>query len=141
MVGVGNNLPGLGLSVEKYLGDSPFSVFAGAGYIFDAYDGRGARGTGVAGGFRAYSRGRKHRIFGELSFAPVAVEVAPEGSGQRGQAISYGPGASVGYNLVSRGGFTLLISAGVGQAITGPGYVHSTKFVSSLALGHTWRRR
>ena len=140
-VGVGTNVPGAGLSAEKYLADGRFSIFAGVGYLFDTYDGRGATGAGVAAGLRAYSGGLKHRVFGEVSFSPVAVEVAPQGSGLRGQAISYGPGASVGYNLVTHGGFTLSLSAGTGRAVTGPSNVHGTEFLSSVALGHTWVRR
>jgi hypothetical protein len=127
--------------VEKYFANGRFSAFAGAGYIYDTYDGRGATGAGLAGGLRAYSGGRKHRIFGELSFSPVAVEVASEGSGRQGESISYGPGASVGYNLVTRGGFTLFISAGVGQGVTGSSVAQSTELLSSFTLGYTWVRR
>ena len=137
--GVGSTVAGVGLSAEKYLGHGVFSVLGGIGYVYDTHDGRGATGAGVAAALRAYSHGRKHRIFGELSFSPVAVEVAPEGSGLRGQTISYGPGASAGYNLVTHCGFTLSLSAGIAKAVTGG--ADNSGFISSLTLGHTWVRR
>ena len=139
--GVGNDVAGVGLTAEWYYGDSRFSVFAGGGYVYDSHDGRGATGAGAAAGLRAYSSGRKHRMFAEVSFSPVAVEVAPEGSGLRGETICYGPGASVGYNLVTHGGFTLSLSAGVAQAVTGPSNVNGAYLLSTMALGYTWVRR
>ena len=140
-VALGSDVAGVGLSAEKYLAGGRLSVFAGAGYIFGSSDGRGATGAGAAGGLRVYSGGQKHRVFGEASFSPVAVEVAPEGSGLRGETISYGPGVSVGYNLVTSGGFTLALSVGVGQAVTGSSDAHGTEPLSSIALGYTWVRR
>ena len=139
-VGLGNTVPGIGVSVEKYISGGQASIFGGAGYVPDSYDGRGAKGAAVAAGLRAYTRGRKHRAFAELSISPVAVEVAPEGSGLRGRTISYGSSLSVGYNMVTHGGFTLALSTGVGQAMTGAAGAHGTEFVSSIALGHTWAR-
>jgi len=140
-LGGGSSVPGLGISAEKYLREGRVSFFGGVGYIPHSQDGRGAAGTGVAGGLRAYSRGRVHRAFVEASFSPVAVEVAPEGSSVSGEKFSYGPGVSVGYSMVRQSGFTVMVSAGAGQGVTGPSDLHSTQFLSTIAVGHTWVRR
>jgi len=138
--GFGTSVPGFGLSAELYFARGHASLFGGGGYIPHTHDGRGAAGMAAAGGLRAYTHGLVHRGYFEISFTPVAVELAPEGSELPGQSISYGPGVSIGYSLVKQSGFTLTLSIGVGQAITGPESVHGTQALSSLTIGHTWRR-
>lgn len=140
VIGDGSSIPGTGLSAERYVAQGQFSVVGGVGYILPSRDGRGASGFGIAGGLRAYTSGRVHRGFAEMSFSPVAVEVAPEGSRLSGKAFSYGPGVSLGYSLVKPRGLTFWLCAGVGRAVTGPSYVHGTEPLLTIAFGRTWVR-
>jgi hypothetical protein len=143
LAGFGTSLGGLGAGAEAYFADSRMSAFAGAGYVVPTQDGRGASGLGLAGGMRMYTGGRRHRAYVEASVSPVAVEVAPEGSGLEGQNLSYGPGASLGYQFVGVGGATFAASLGVGYALSSASGVDSgrVQVLSTMGLGYTWHRR
>ena len=53
----------------------------------------------------------------------------------------YGPCGQLGYQFASRGGFTFLLSLGVGYALGAEGYENRTQGLAGLGLGYTWRRR
>lgn len=134
--GVGNAMGWFGAQGERYFGLDRLSAFLGAGYTPSLDQGQ-ATGPTFAAGLRGYTAGFKHRGFLEASVSQIFAEVT---SGESGRRL-YGPGLAAGYQLVSRGGFTLMVSLGLGYA---PGMDEGESKVGGLAnlgLGYTWRRR
>lgn len=133
LAGVGNAMGWFGLQGERYLGHEVFSVFGGLGYT-PAVDAGDASGVTVAAGGRLYTPGRKHRGFLEVSVSQLAVEQSCFDSCSR----FYGPGLQAGYQFVTRGGFSLLASLGLGYA---PGVRDGDGNVVGMVgfgLGYTW---
>jgi hypothetical protein len=129
LAGMGNSLGWFGGQAERHFGDR-VSVFAGLGYT-PPVDGVPSGITG-AGGARIFTAGVKHRGFLELSVSQIAVE---SGIDRR----YYGPGLQAGWQFVSRGGFTLMASGGLGYILA----EHVSERVQpllGLAVGYTWRR-
>lgn len=73
----------------------------------------------------------------EFSVSQVAVTAAPE----RGR--HYGPGMQAGYQFTAKGGFTLLLSAGVGIWRRENQGATTTEFteIGNIAIGYTWPHR
>lgn len=138
--GLGNSLGILGFQGERYLKRGRASAFVGLGYSFDTGE-SGMLPTGIAGaaGFRLYTPGLKHRAFLEASVSELAKCAPYYGLEPVEGARSYGPGMQLGYQLVTRSGFTLAASAGAGYA---PGVDFGDKvfMTAGLAMGYTWRR-
>lgn len=136
LAGIGNTLGWFGAQGELYFGQQArASAFVGAGYT-PAVDEGDPSGPTFAIGVRGYTRGLKHRGFLALSLSQLAVESGFVPNPRR----FYGPGLELGYQFVSRGGFTALVSAGVGYA---PGVPEGEKQVGevlALGFGYTWRR-
>ena len=137
--GVGNAMGWLGVQGERYVGTGRLALFAGLGYVVGVQE-RQATGVAVAAGVRAYTQGIRHRGFLELSISQVAAEIAPEGSATRGEARPYGPGLQVGYQYVSRGGFTVLLSGGLAYAINPTPNESHVQSMVGIGFGYTWRR-
>ena len=137
--GLGNAMGWLGLAAELYLSGGRFSGFGGVGYTPEIDPGD-PTGLTFAAGARAYTLGNKHRAFAELSFSQVAISSRPTflGGGER----HYGPGIQVGYQHVRPGGFTFMVSAGVGYALGVDEFVTGSSIgpLLNLGLGYTWRR-
>ena len=100
-----------GAQAERYFTHGRLSAFGGLGYTprVDAFD---PEGVTLAAGVRGYTAGLKHRGFAEASLCQVGVLSDPEHPSR-----FYGPCAQLGYQFASRGGFTLLLSLGVGYAV------------------------
>lgn len=134
LAGFGNDLGWFGLQGEKYFAGDRLSAFGGIGHTPSVDDGDPS-GLTVAAGVRGFTPGNTHRGFLELSVSQVAVESGPGG------ARLYGPGVQAGWQYVSRGGFTVLASLGLGFAssdLVGESNVHG---LVNLGFGYTWRRR
>jgi len=139
--GFGNSLGILGFQGERYLKQGRMSIFVGLGYSFETGE-IGLLPTGVAGaaGLRLFTPGLKHRAFLEASVSELAKRAPTYGLEPVEAARSYGPGIQLGYQLVTRSGFTLAASAGAGYA---PGVDVGDKvfMTAGLAMGYTWRRQ
>ena len=134
--GVGNSMGWFGAQGERYFGPDRLSAFVGAGYTpsLDQFE---PSGPTFAAGLRGYTAGFKHRGFLEASVSQIFTESNAFEPGRR----LYGPGLSAGYQYVSRGGFTLMTSLGLGYA---PGVTEGNTKIGglvNLGLGYTWRRR
>ena len=129
----------LGVAAELYFSGGRFSGFGGLGYTPEIDEGD-PTGLTFAAGARAYTLGIKHRAFAELSFSQVAITSPPSflGGGER----HYGPGIQLGYQHLRPGGFTFMVSAGVGYALGVDEFVTGSSFgpLLNLGLGYTWRR-
>jgi hypothetical protein len=91
--------------------------------------------TFAAGG-RVYTPGRKHRGFLEVSVSQLAVEQFCFDTCSR----SYGPGVQAGYQFVTRGGFTLLASLGLGYAPGVRAGQNKVGGMGGIGFGYTWHR-
>ena len=139
VAGVGNDMGWLGVGAEFYFSGGRLSGFGGIGYTPEIDPGD-PTGPTFAAGVRAYTLGIKHRGFAELSFSQVAISTRPAflGGGER----HYGPGIQIGYQYVRAGGFTFMVSGGVGYALGVDESVTSSSVqpLLNLGLGYTWRR-
>ncbi len=152
VAGSGNAMGWLGVAAEFYFSAGRLSGFGGVGYLPEIDQGD-PTGLTFAAGVRAYTLGIKHRAFAELSFSQVAIEGAtlafveePIGvfnfvvvkEGER----HYGPGIQAGYQYVTAGGFTFVVSAGFGYALGVDDSVASSSVggLGGLGLGYTWRK-
>ena len=133
--GTGNALGWLGLQGERYWARDRLSAFVGAGYTpeIDAGD---PSGPTFAAGLRGFTPGYKHRGFLELSVSQLALVY---GSAEEGRRL-YGPGLQAGYQFVTAGGFTLMLSLGLGYAPGVPEGESEVGGMGGLSLGYTWRR-
>ncbi|MGH7631523.1 MAG: hypothetical protein ACREOF_19475 [Gemmatimonadales bacterium] len=130
LTGVGNSLGWFGAQGERYFAGDRLSVFGGLGYTPDVD--ANASGITVAAGLRGFTAGGKHRAFVELGISQIAVQ---SGIDRR----LYGPGLQAGWQFVSRGGFTVMTSAGLGY-IPAEDVSHPVQALIGLGLGYTWRR-
>ena len=133
--GIGNAMGWFGAQAERYFTHGRLSVFGGLGYTpsVDAFD---PEGVTLAAGVRGYTAGLKHRGFAEASVCQVATL-----SSQDHPTRFYGPCGQLGYQFASRGGFTALLSLGVGYALGGLAQGHRGQGLVGVGLGYTWRRR
>ena len=133
--GFGNAMGWLGAQAERYLAHGLLSVFGGLGYTpsVDAFD---PEGVTLAAGVRGYTAGLKHRGFAEASLCQVGILSDPEHPSR-----FYGPCAQLGYQFASRGGFTVLLSVGVGYAVGAMAHLNRGQGLAGFGLGYTWRRR
>ena len=53
----------------------------------------------------------------------------------------YGPCGQLGYQFASRGGFTALLSVGMGYAVGAMAHLNRAQGLLGLGLGYTWRRK
>lgn len=132
--GVGNALGWFGVQGERYLPGDRVSVFGGLGYTPEVDN--GASGVTLAGGARGYTAGQRHRGFLELSVSQISVESFCRDACSR----QYGPGLQAGYQFAGRGGFTFMVSIGVGYALGVPEGSDPVMPLLGLGLGYTWRR-
>ena len=133
--GLGNVMGWFGLHGEGYFARERLSGFVGLGYT-PAVDEGDPSGPTFAVGLRGFTTGIKHRGFLALSLSQLAIESGAVEDPSR----FYGPGLEAGYQYVARGGFTCMVSAGIGWA---PGVPEDEKQVGevlALGLGYTWRR-
>jgi hypothetical protein len=132
--GTGNALGWFGVQGEHYWEDR-FSVFTGVGYTpsIDDYP----SGPTFAAGMRGYTGGYRHRGFLELSVSQLVLFRGFDGEDPR---RLYGPGVQVGYQYAAAGGFTAMVSAGVGYAPTVPEGESEVGFMGGLSFGYTWRK-
>ena len=137
LFGIGNAMGWLGAQGEKYVAGERWSVFAGLGYV-PAFEDNDPSGVAFALGARAFTKGARHRGFAEASVSLVGfVEYADPAIAAKKR---YGPGLQLGYQYVARGGFTAMVSTGLGFAIeTEPG-VSSASWLAGIGIGYTWRR-
>ena len=133
--GIGNAMGWFGAQGEGYFAHGRLSVFGGVGYT-PAVDDFDPSGLTVAAGLRGYTGGRKHRAFAEVSACQVATLSDPIEPRR-----FYGPCGQLGYQFSSRGGFTFVLSTGVGYALDAAGYGNRAQALIGLGLGYTWRRR
>ena len=136
--GIGNSMGWLGAQVEGYFADGRASVFGGLGYSPEID--RSWSGIAVAAGVRVFTRGEKHRFFLEASVSQLGVEAPSDPLQPKGDEAAYGPGLQVGYQLATRDGFTLMLSAGVGHALFASSHLQETASMLGIGLGYTWRR-
>ena len=133
--GVGNAMGWFGAQAERYFSHGRLSAFGGLGYTprVDAFD---PEGVTLAAGVRGYTAGLKHRGFAEASVCQVGILSDPEQPSR-----FYGPCGQLGYQFASRGGFTALLSVGVGYAVGAASHLNRGQGLLGLGLGYTWRRR
>lgn len=132
MGGAGNAMGWFGGQVEVYFSGDRFSAFGGLGYT-PALDSGDPSGITGAAGLRGYTRGLRHRALLELSISQVAVETGAE------DKRLYGPGLQVGYQYTALGGFTILVSVGVGYAPGTSEQFSPVEALGGLGFGYTWR--
>ena len=133
--GTGNALGWLGLQAERYWASDRASAFVGAGYTPEIEAGDPS-GPTFAAGVRGFTPGYKHRGFLELSVSQLVLVYGPAEERSR----LYGPGLQAGYQFVSAGGFTLMLSLGLGYAPGVPEGASEVGGIGGLSLGYTWRR-
>ena len=133
--GTGNAMGWIGMQGEKYLGTGRVSLFGGLGYTPELETGD-AHGVTVAAGVRGYTPGFTHRGFVELSLSQLAIETACFDDCRR----LYGPGVQLGYQLATRGGFTFMVSAGIGYAPSAKPGEDEVGALGGIGVGYTWRR-
>lgn len=133
--GVGNAMGWLGAQAERYFSHGRLSAFAGLGYMprVDAFD---PEGVTLAAGVRGYTAGLKHRGFAEASLCQVGILSDPEHPSR-----FYGPCGQLGYQFASRGGFTALLSVGMGYAVGAMAHLNRAQGLLGFGLGYTWRRK
>jgi hypothetical protein len=133
--GTGNALGWLGLQGERYWSRGRVSTFLGIGYTPEIDPGDPS-GPTFAAGVRGFTPGFKHRGFLELSVSQLALVYGPAEEPRR----LYGPGLQAGYQFASAGGFTIMLSLGVGYAPGMPEGLSDVGGMGGLSLGYTWRR-
>lgn len=136
-VGLGNAHGWNGLQAEWHGWAGRGAVFVGGGFSpRTSYDKR--RFTAAAG-VRVFSRGRRHRLFGEASVSQIGREVASYLRPQGRQV--YGPGLQLGYELRLHSGVTAMLSGGAGYGLGVSGYNNPWRPMAGVALGYTWSAR
>lgn len=134
--GVGNSMGWFGAQGERYFATDRASAFLGLGYTFATEDGD-PTGLTFAAGLRGYTPGLKHRGFAEASVCQIFIE-RRFGLSEENSRL-YGPCVQAGYQFASRGGFTAMISFGVGYAPGVPEGESGFGALANLGLGYTWR--
>ena len=133
--GVGTAMGWFGLQGERYFARDRFSVFLGAGYT-PSIDQGDPSGATFAAGIRGYTAGFKHRGYLEASVSQIFTQ---SGFAEDPKRL-YGPGLEAGYQFASRGGLTVMVSAGLGYAPGVPEGESGVGGLIGLGLGYTWRR-
>jgi hypothetical protein len=137
MAGGGNVFGWFGLHGEYYFARDRLSAFLGAGYT-PADDGDlDPTGPTFAIGLRGFTPGVRHRGFLALSLSQIATLSAFE---PERRDRFYGPGLEAGYHYTARGGFTFMVSLGLGIALGVPDGEDEVHGMGGLGLGYTWRR-
>jgi hypothetical protein len=139
LFGVGNAMGWLGGQGERYFRGDRVSIFFGLGYTIPTEDGCPS-GVTAAAGARVFTSGKTHRAFLEFSVSQIATEIQIIDGESYPGSRRYGPGVQVGYQYVNRGGFTALLSWGIGYAVAASPGLSRTHGLASLGLGYTWRR-
>jgi hypothetical protein len=135
--GIGNAMGWFGLQGERYFSGDRLSAFLGVGYT-PKIDEPDPSGITFAAGFRGFTPGIKHRGFLEASACQVLTVTSLVEESSR----LYGPCLQAGYQFASRGGFTAMVSLGVGYALGDlPEGASAAEGLLGLGLGYTWRRR
>ena len=114
LAGFGNAFGWIGAQVEGYVAEGRVSAFAGLGYMPNLLN---DEGSGIAGavGVRAFTGGSRHRGLLEISLTALSNTVSSTFGGDvLEKDRHYGPGIAVGYQFVGDGGFTAMLSGGVG---------------------------
>jgi hypothetical protein len=124
-----------GVHGEGYFAHERLSGFVGLGYT-PSIDPGDPSGPTFALGLRGFTHGFKHRGFLALSVSQLVIETGSVEDSRR----FYGPGLEAGYQFVSRGGFTLMASLGLGYAPGVPEGERKYGELLALGLGYTWRR-
>ena len=140
LAGFGNALGWIGGQVEGYAAQGRVSGFAGFGYMPNIVS---DEGDGFAGalGIRAFTAGSRHRGLLEVSLSVLSNTVSSTFGGDvLDESRNYGPGIAVGYQFIGNGGFTIMLTGGVGlddEEFDPQG----SKFQATLGigLGYTWR--
>ena len=133
--GIGNAMGWCGLQGERYFSGDRLSAFLGVGYT-PSVDQGDPSGVTFAAGFRGFTAGLKHRGFLEASICQVLTVTSFIEESSR----LYGPGLQAGYQFASRGGFTAMVSLGVGFALGDvPQGESAAAGLINLGLGYTWR--
>lgn len=142
LTGFGVATANLGVQAEVHFARH-FSAFGGFGYLPESEDAEMAEasGAGFAAGLRAYTPGRIHRGFLEVAVSPIAFEQAPIGIPAEDLSLRYGPAFQAGWQMTRPGGFTLVLSLGMGHVSGDELYESDTGPVAFLGLGYTWRRK
>jgi hypothetical protein len=113
------------------------SAFLGLGYTFSRDEGDPS-GLTFAAGLRGFTAGIKHRGFLEAAACQIFIE---RGFGFDGEnSRLYGPCVQAGYQFASRGGFTTMLSLGLGYAPGVPEGESGFGALANVGLGYTWRR-
>jgi hypothetical protein len=140
LAGFGNAFGWIGGQVEAYVAQGRLSGFAGLGYMPNLL---ANEGDGVAGavGIRAFTGGSRHRGLSELSLSALSNDVSSTFGGEvLEKDISYGPGVAVGYQFIGDGGFTIMLTGGVGlddDEFDPEG--SKLQPTLGIGLGYTWR--
>ncbi|MEZ4588903.1 MAG: hypothetical protein R2909_21230 [Gemmatimonadales bacterium] len=139
--GIGNSFGWLGAQLERTTRSGRIGGFVGLGYVPEIDDGD-PKGLAPAAGVRGYTKGKTHRGFLEAAVAVVALQTG--GAPVLGSVESkklYGPTVQAGYRLTTGGGFSLLVSGGVGVAVGASTLVADSSLqpVLGLGLGYAWR--
>jgi hypothetical protein len=129
----------LGGQGERYFRGDRVSLFFGLGYTIPTGDGCPS-GVTAAAGARVFTPGRTHRAVLEFSVSQIATEIQVINGENYPGSRRYGPGVQVGYQYVSRGGITALVSVGIGYAVGASPGLSRTHGLANLGLGYTWRK-
>ena len=140
LAGFGNALGWIGGQVEGYVAQGRVSGFAGFGYMPNlVFDG----GDGFAGalGLRAFTAGNRHRGLLEVSLSALSSTVTSTFGGDiLDEGRNYGPGIAAGYQFIGGGGFTMMLTGGVGlddQELDPQG--SNLQPTLGIGVGYTWR--
>ena len=142
LAGFGNALGWIGGQVEGYAAQGRVSGFAGFGYmpelLSDEVDGFVVGALGI----RAFTSGNRHRGLLEVSLSALSTSVLSTFGGGEilDKRVNYGSGIAVGYQFIGDGGFTIMLTGGVGlddQKLDPQG--SKLQPTVGIGLGYTWR--
>ena len=92
-------------------------------------------------GTRAFTAGSRHRGLLEVSLSVLSNTVSSTFGGEiLDESRNYGPGIAVGYQFIGDGGFTMMLTGGVGlddQKLDPQG--SKLQPTLGIGLGYTWR--
>lgn len=139
LVGSLANPSTLSLTGDYYFAGRRASAFVGLGYIPDGWRDHGVSGPTAAVGVRIYKGDSpRNRSFLQLGFSEVSPERQIAGPDKEPAELEgevfYGPTLDAGLRFVSRGGFTAIITAGLGVGLP-DGFL---SYRISYGAGYTW---
>ena len=135
LVGAGNHM-GLGLQVDYYFHNERFSFFVAGGY-----SGSDPLSISFGAGARAFAGGKKHRALLQLSVSTLGWEGVIIDEDNVLWSRLYGPGLQIGYQYTGSGGFTFIVTGGLGYVLGAEDpRIDSTVGMMGLGAGYTWRR-